>query len=134
MLCGAQHNWRWDERPSATYPQSRAHSGTVVSVTTGRSQKLNIRVTEDDDGQGRYVLIEGGKASLEWLAKLIHAHATGQNGCGLQLHPAGPGRLHFAKTATHGVYLHLLPCEHPTDESERLAGRKKRMPRIVGLR
>jgi hypothetical protein len=101
----------------------------VVSVKADRKQKLNIRVM-DGDAEGLYVLIEGGKASLEWLAGLIQAHATGQNGCGLQLHPAGPGRTHFAKTATHGFYLHLLPCEHPTGESERQAGRKKQIGSI----
>lgn len=66
------------------------------------------------------MLIEGGKASLEWLAELIRSHAHGQNGRGIQLNPGRAGRVH---SAPDGIYIHLLPCDHPTEASEHQAGR-----------
>jgi len=98
------------------------HVDTVGCVKPATRRNLNIRVL-GDDSEGRYVLIEGDKASLVWRADTISNHASGANGCGLQMHPAGPGNLQLAKTATHGFYLHLLPCDHPTGDSEQQAGR-----------
>jgi hypothetical protein len=88
------------------------------------SKKLNVRIIDEDDEGGPYVLIEGSKPALESLAQLILDHASGQNGCGLQIGPDGPCRSYFSKTASHGIYMHLLPCVHPTEASERVAGRK----------
>jgi hypothetical protein len=88
------------------------------------SGKLNVRLIADDGEGPPLVLIEGGKKALEQLAEWILTHATGDEGCGRQMFPRGPGSAHFAKTARHGLYLHLLPCDHPTEESERNGGRE----------
>lgn len=87
------------------------------------SVKLNVRPLRADDAGPEYVLIEGNQKSLEWLGKFLLEHATGESGCGAQIHPNGPGRAYFAKTALVGIYVHRLPCDHPTTESENTAGR-----------
>lgn len=89
------------------------------------SHNLNVRLLDEDGGGPPLVLIEGGKQTLEELAKVILDHVSGGDGCGRQLYPRGPGSAFFAKTATHGIYIHLLPCDHPTDESEQNAGRRR---------
>lgn len=91
------------------------------------SEKLNVRLIADDGEGPPLVLIEGGKKALEDLAKWILTHATGDEGCGRQMYPHGPGAAKFAKTSTHGIYLHLLPCDHPTEESERNGGRERQL-------
>ena len=88
------------------------------------AHKLNIRLIDDDPEDIPLVLIEGNKQALEHLAKLIQDHAKGGGGCGTQFWPRGPGNF-FAKTATHGIYIHLLPCDHPTAESKKYSGRRR---------
>jgi hypothetical protein len=90
-----------------------------------QSKKLNVRVVDDNENCP-YVLIEGNKTALESLAHLILGHVRGQKGCGRQIFPQGPGSAYFSKSASHGIYLHLLPCDHPTDASDLEAGRKPR--------
>jgi hypothetical protein len=89
-------------------------------------QSLNLRLIPWEEGDfSESVLIEGDKETLEWFGNLLIEHAKGKKGCGLQLHPNGPGNKNFARTASIGIYLHRLPCDHPTAESERLAGRRR---------
>jgi hypothetical protein len=75
-----------------------------------------------------YVLVEGDKQTLEWLGNLLIEHSRGEHGCGLHFHPRGPGNKNFARTASVGIYIHRLPCDHPTGASERLAGRRREKP------
>jgi hypothetical protein len=84
--------------------------------------QLNLRLFEADENGGRVVLIEGDQTTLEWFGNLILKHATGVEGCGLQMFPTGPGSTNFALTSTLGFYLHRQPCDHPTAESETQAG------------
>ena len=87
------------------------------------SIQLNLRIIESEDGSPPAVLIEGDQATLEWFGKLVLNHAAGNQGCGIQMFPNDPGDLQFASTATIGFYLHRMPCDHPTTESERQSGR-----------
>ena len=93
----------------------------MVNVNVRRTRELNIRVMGSD--KERYVLIEGGKASLDWFSALIHTHASGQK----RVRPFNCTRRvraeSIARTAT-GIYLHLLPRDHAAEDSERAAGRK----------
>ena len=67
----------------------------------------------------RLCSLRGNQRTLESLGNEILRHASGESGCGRQFY-----RTRFSATASHGLYLHLLPCDHPTDASERAAGRK----------
>jgi hypothetical protein len=89
------------------------------------SHKLNVRLIKDTEGGPPLVLIEAGKQALAEFGKMILDHASGEDGCGRQIYPGGPGSAFFVKTVTHGVYIHLLPCDHPTDESEQNTGRRR---------
>jgi hypothetical protein len=89
-----------------------------------RTIQLNLRFLEPDDESAAAVLIEGNQEALEWFARLIIDHAQGNQGCSRQIFPSGPGSAWFTPTATIGLYIHRLPCDHPTDVSEFQAGRK----------
>jgi hypothetical protein len=97
----------------------------VTSRKRVRSPKvrLNLRIIDAEQaGLASYVLIEGDQQTLRWLGNLLLEHAVGDKSCGRQFH-LGPGSKFFARTAQFGLYLHLLPCDHPTDASEHAAGR-----------
>jgi hypothetical protein len=97
----------------------------MVSATN-TSPKLNLRLVQsDEEDSAPFVLIEGDQATLEWFGKLILDHASGMEGCGRQMGPGGPGSHLFAKTSTLSFYLHRLPCEHSTLNSEAFSGRTK---------
>ena len=55
------------------------------------------------------VLLEGSKASLEYLAEVILAAASDED-CGYGLSQKGPGSAGFSKNADLGIYIHRLPC------------------------
>ena len=95
-----------------------------------RPAKLNVRPISEDDEDPSIILVEGDQKALEWLGNLLIEHAKGNSGCGRQIYPKGPGSAYFAKTSLMGIYIHRLPCDHPTAASEKAAGRKfhKRNP------
>jgi hypothetical protein len=66
---------------------------------------------EDSEPAETYVLLEGDKEGLAFLARLIFAHLE-TDVCDLSLHPAGAGKSHFSADSNAGIYLHRLPCEH----------------------
>lgn len=94
--------------------------------------RLNVRMLPTEAGLPEYVLIEGNRSALEWLGNFLLRHAKGEQGCGMQIHPKGSGKARFARTATTGIYIHLLPCDHPTAHSEKAAGRKAGKRRRAG--
>jgi hypothetical protein len=55
------------------------------------------------------VLIEGNSHALEFLGRLLLAHAAGTD-CGFELSPKGAGSAWFSKDARLGFYVHRLPC------------------------
>jgi hypothetical protein len=68
-----------------------------------------------------YVLIEGDRRALEFLARLIMAQAAyGEKDCGFQFSPRGPGNALFTKDSTRGFYIHVKhdePLEPPPVKS-----------------
>src|SRR5258708_3432188 len=88
--------------------------------------KINVRpIPGDDEDPSVYILIEGNeKALVGWLGNLLIEHSKGKSGCGMQIYPKGPGRVHFTSSALTGIYIHRLPCDHPTVHSETAAGRR----------
>jgi hypothetical protein len=66
---------------------------------------------EDGEPMEKFVLVEGDKAALSFLAHLILAHME-TDICDVSLHPAGVGKSHFNADSNIGIYLHRLPCEH----------------------
>jgi hypothetical protein len=60
-----------------------------------------------------FVLLEGNREALSFLAHLILAHLE-TDVCSVSLHPLGAGKSHFSEDSDIGVYIHRLPCEHST--------------------
>jgi hypothetical protein len=58
-----------------------------------------------------YVLIEGDKDALRFLADLILAQIDSDYGCNLDIHPNGAGSKHFSNASTSGIYVHRLPSD-----------------------
>lgn len=86
---------------------------TVDQVLSGLTDvSLTVRLLDDE-----YVLIEGDEKSLLGLAEILRAQAQARSpDCGVQIAPRGAGSAHFAGEATHGLYVHRLPCSHsPSD-------------------
>jgi hypothetical protein len=73
-------------------------------------------------GSEKMLLIEGDRVSLEFLGKLILAHAQNKEveGCSFQISPSGAGNAYFAADSVMGLYLHTLPCEFEGQEHHRL--------------
>jgi len=72
------------------------------------SVQLNTRLLDDDDeGGGPILLIEGSKAALLFLSDLLRAVAEGSSSS-FHIDPHGAGRFHFAKKATHGLYMNRV--------------------------
>ena len=84
----------------------------VVEKHAASSSKLTVRTLSETSGQTaeQYALIEGDASALRFLAELILAHLNSDESCGRQLHPNGPGSVHFNRESTIGIYLHKLPC------------------------
>jgi hypothetical protein len=79
----------------------------VCEEYAGSGAKIILKLLEQDQG---FILIEGDANALEFLGKLILAHAKDQ-GCGLQLGPHAAGNIFF-NPGSKGMYVHRLPCEH----------------------
>lgn len=90
-----------------------------------KNVQLNMRLLPpDEEYPVNYVLIEGDSESLRWLGKQILAHAKGEGDCGHHFHPKSAGVHWFTRTANVGLYLHRLPCDNPTPEFDKAAGRE----------
>ena len=69
---------------------------------------------ENDVLPQQFLLLEGSRESLKFLADLILAQIDSDSGCNIYLHPTGPGSSHFSPSSTAGIYIHRLPCDvHP---------------------
>jgi hypothetical protein len=78
----------------------------VIEEFADRGVQLNVRNLENDA-----VLVEADRESLEFLARLLLALARSDD-CGFQIGPSGAGASLFTESATRGLYLHRVPCEH----------------------
>lgn len=94
-------------------------SNEVIDLYEKENVKLTIRPL---DGEENAILIEGNQVSLEFLGKLIMAHAQSINteGCSRKITPNGAGNAYFTQESTLGIYLHTLPCEFEGREHSRL--------------
>ncbi len=74
------------------------------------NQKINltIKLMEEDK---KYVLIEGSREALEFLAKLLTSQAKFKKDCSIFFSPKGPGFKFFSKKSKLGLYIHRIPCE-----------------------
>ena len=82
--------------------------------------KLNVDIIGVED-QVPLVLLEGDRASLEYLGEFILNHARTPKDCGIQIGPKLAQRLAFRPDSKFGIYVHLLPCW--TEEAKRKARR-----------
>jgi hypothetical protein len=80
----------------------------ICQVYGDKGIKMTVREVKQTDGM---ILIEGKRAALEFLGRLLLAQARSED-CGFQLSPRGAGRGFFGKASTKGVYIHRLPCRH----------------------
>jgi len=72
-----------------------------------------------------YVLIEGDRASLEYLGNLILEHARNPQDCGIQKFPGTPAKGLFKRGSDVGFYLHRLPCWNKLLKRREAANKKK---------
>jgi hypothetical protein len=71
-----------------------------------RKTRLTVRKLDRDT-----VLIEGNRAGLEFLGKLLMAQAAETLCCHNHISPKGPGSVFFTRKAKLGLYLHRVPCK-----------------------
>jgi hypothetical protein len=80
----------------------------VCGEHADRGVKVSISLL--DEGM---VLVEGDRASLEFLAAVIHAQAGYGADCGFFIGPRGPGNAFFAAGSKLGIYIHRTgECTH----------------------
>jgi len=76
-----------------------------------RKVSLMVKVLPEKNREGLpSILLEGNRASLEWLADSILAQARDMRDCSFFFGPDGPGNLFFNKKSEFGLYIHRLPC------------------------
>jgi hypothetical protein len=81
-------------------------SDDICEEYADRGAKLTVQLLDDGD-----VLIEGDTIALEFLGKLLLAHAV-ENDCGTHIGPRTAGSVFFTSESTKGIYIHRIPCEH----------------------
>jgi len=84
----------------------------LLSEHAGGGSRLRARTfssTSDDcELPEAFVLIEGDREALSFLAHLILAHLE-TDVCNVSLHPSGAGMSHFSEDSNIGLYIHRLP-------------------------
>jgi hypothetical protein len=82
----------------------------LLEKNAGSASKIKVKLLQLEKNEAAgYVLIEGNSEALKFLANLILAQAEAM--CGLQIHPNGPGSMHFTTDSDLGLYLHTIPCD-----------------------
>lgn len=84
----------------------------VSKLYKRRKVSLTVKVLPEKKREGLpSILLEGNRASLEWLADSILAQASYKGDCGFFFGPDGPGNTFFnKKDSEFGLYIHRLPC------------------------
>jgi hypothetical protein len=104
------------KRKTTGVPNRERASGTIspddVSMLYRRRKvSLLVKVLPEKDREGLpSILLEGNRASLEWLAASILAQARFMRDCSFFFGPDGPGNSFFNKKSEFGLYIHRLPC------------------------
>ncbi len=65
-----------------------------------------------------YVVIEGDRRALAFLAYLLLAQSADDQDCGIGLSPDAPGAGFFEPSSKFGIYVHSLPCRGHTKAGE----------------
>ena len=76
-------------------------------------QQVKVTCRKLDEG---FVLLEGGRESLEFLGQLLIAQANDPRSCSKSLGPRASGNALFTAESDLGLYIHRLPCEHGTND------------------
>ena len=71
-----------------------------------RGVSLSLSLLDDE-----MVLIQGDRASLEFLADLIKAQACFENDSGFAIQPQGAGSTFFGMGSKLGIYIHRVGRE-----------------------
>ena len=94
--------------------QAHALSPSKVTVRPFLAERDEIEEETNPIPPQNYILIEGDRVALKFLANLILAQVDSDYGCTLDLHPGGAGSNHFSEASTIGILIHRLPCDlHP---------------------
>lgn len=98
--------------PSQRRARRRGAPDDVWELYDGRKVKLTVKMLPEEKPEGLpWILLEGDRTSLEWLADLILASAAFEKDCGFFVAPDGPGSKFFNKKKSEfGIYIHRLPC------------------------
>ncbi|MGI8770701.1 MAG: hypothetical protein ACR2JE_04635 [Acidobacteriaceae bacterium] len=81
---------------------------TVFEEHSHSPSKLTMKLMHPEENElSGYVLIEGDRVALQFLANLILAQ-LGETDCGLQIHPKAAGSLHFDSSSDLGLYIHVI--------------------------
>ena len=96
--------------------------------------KLMMKLCPGDPSEFElpYVLIEGDRASLEFLGNLILEHANNPQDCGIQMYPNAQGKAYFKRGSNMGFYLHRLPCWNKLLKRREAAKKKKQQQKAEG--
>src|SRR5207244_8059837 len=101
------------QSPSRRRASRTVSPDEVGQLYEGRKVRLTVkRVPEGETWEGLpWILLEGDRTSLEWLADWILAQAAFEKDCGDFAAPDGPGNYYFNKRSSEfGIYVHRLPC------------------------
>ena len=116
--------------PSQTRTSRSTFSDHVWKLYKRRRVSLTVKVLPEKKREGLpAILLEGNRASLEWLADSILAQAGDQRDCSSFFGPDGPGYRFFnKKDSEFGFYIHRLPClEEAARKSWKAKGKAGRM-------
>lgn len=73
--------------------------------------KITVQLLKDDKGETTdLLLIEGEAKALEFLGRVLIAHAKSKKDCEFWFGPHNAGCAFFTKKSTHGFYIHRVPC------------------------
>jgi hypothetical protein len=78
----------------------------VCERFANRGAGLSLSLRDDD-----MVMIEGDRASLEFLADLIRAQAGFEKDSGFAIQPHGAGSVFFGTDSKLGIYIHRVDLE-----------------------
>jgi hypothetical protein len=91
----------------------------LLDQHSNSQSKLSVRLLPPEKSErAGYVLVEGDKSAIRFLGELLIEIARQSAGYDLQLHPSGPGSLHFQDTSDLGFYIQLTEHREDGDQAE----------------
>lgn len=78
------------------------------------------RLSEGEEDEEKFVLIQGSREALSFLADVIRSVANSESlPAGFSMGPASAGRFHFADSATEGLYISCVEASSDAGACER---------------